>query len=358
LDGTNLPSTSVVIPTLNEAERVTSVLAGLRLQREPVVEILVVDSGSSDGTRSIIELASVDDPRIQALSDPPLPPGWIGKAWAMEFARSQVRGDWILNLDADTRPNPGMVAGAVSAALREGFGAVSFSPRFGPQPGAQRLLHPAMLATLIYRFGPPGSETKPTRTLANGQCFLVRRDVLDAHGGYTPVRASFAEDVSLARHLAQAGVRVGFLDGSQLYDARAHDSLAELWREWGRSIDLKDATTPVRQVLDVAFLTLVQALPMIVLGVAVVGVLPSSAAALSLVWLNSALLAIRVALGAALAPSYARRGILYWLSPLVDPLAVLRVAMSSLRRPTSWRGRDYEKRARNEGEERTTKGKG
>ena len=41
----------------------------------------------------------------------------------------------------------------------------------------------------------------------------VRRVLLVRHGGYAPARASFSDDVTLARHLASRGARVGFLDG-------------------------------------------------------------------------------------------------------------------------------------------------
>ena len=56
---------------------------------------------------------------------------------------------------------------------------------------------------------------------------------------------------------------------------------------------------------------------------------------------SMALLAVRVLLQRALAPSYAERGLAFWLSPLADPLAALRICISTLRRPKSWRGRKY-----------------
>jgi dolichol-phosphate mannosyltransferase len=54
-----------------------------------------------------------------------------------------------------------------------------------------------------------------------------------------------------------------------------------------------------------------------------------------------ALVAIRLLVGVALAPSSAVRGPVYWLSPLADPLAAIRLTVSSIRRPRSWRGRTY-----------------
>ncbi|MBA3890162.1 MAG: glycosyltransferase family 2 protein, partial [Gemmatimonadaceae bacterium] len=126
-----------------------------------------------------------------------------------------------------------------------------------------------------------------------------------------------------------------------LYDVRSYDSAAQMWREWGRSIDLKDATSPGRQLFDVLFLVLVQGLPVPIV-VAGIATLASGSAALQLLLpLNAALIGIRWLLTAAMAPSYATRGASFWLNPLADPLAVFRVIASSARRPRAWRTRAY-----------------
>ena len=329
---------TIVVPTLDEAQRIAPLIDGVLAQGGPVAEIVFVDSGSRDGTLDLLQSAARSDARVRVERDPPLADGWIGKAWALQHGANVARGPWLLGLDADTAPRPGLAAAVVAAAERYGYDVVSFAPRFAGQRPLERWLQPAMLATLVYRLGPAGDESPPERLLANGQCFLVRRDVLLAHGGYAPVRASFAEDVSLARHLARRGARVGFLDGRLLYDVRSYDSAAQMWREWGRSIDLKDATSRARQVMDVVFLVLVQGLPLPLVCAAVA---TGSPALRLLLPLNAGLLAVRWLLSLAMAPSYEKRGMAFWLNPLADPVAVVRVIVSSLRRPRQWRTRAY-----------------
>ncbi|MGB7708196.1 MAG: glycosyltransferase family 2 protein, partial [Microcoleus sp.] len=55
---------------------------------------------------------------------------------------------------------------------------------------------------------------------------------------------------------------------------------------------------------------------------------------------------VRSALCLAIAPSYDRTNAsgkwLFWLSPLADPLAFLRILISAINQPTQWRGRKYE----------------
>lgn len=345
-DASSTPTVSVIVATLNEEHRLAPCLNGLMAQGPIVGEILVVDSGSSDGTAALILDAATRDPRIRLLRDDPLPAGWVGKVWALEHGLRQATGEWVLGIDADTEPQPGLAAGAVSAAIECRYDAVSFSPRFRIDSAAERWLQPALLVTLVYRVGAAGTEADPDRVMANGQCFLARRAVLLDAGGYRIARASFCDDVTLARHLARTGHHVGFLDGSRLYDVRSYTSVRETWREWGRSLDLKDASTTWRQWGDVLFLLLVQGIPLPAL--VLLGALWMTGASLGepakLVGLVSGILVlVRVLLQRALASSYARTGIAFWLSPTADPLAAVRILLSTVRRPRAWRGRAYAK---------------
>jgi len=338
---------SVIVPTLNEATRIGPCLAGLRAQGAPLLEVLIVDSGSTDGTRELVEAQATRDPRIRLLTDYPLPPGWVGKVWALEHGLRAARGEWVLGMDADTEARPGLVSGVVAAARASRYSVVSFSPRFAGQTVAEQLIQPALLVTLVYRGDVIGGDGHPERMLANGQCFLARRDVLIRHGGYQPASASFSDDVTLARHLARQGERVGFLDGSRLYVVRSYRSAREMWREWGRSIDLKDSTALWRQWLDILFLTAVQGLPLIVLVVLMTLAVTDHRSPTRTGWLlalvNAILLGIRVLLLGPLSGSYERPTLAFWLSWLADPLAVARVMMSTVRRSRSWRGRVYER---------------
>ena len=334
---------SVIVPTLNEAARIAPCLAGLRAQGRPLLEVLVVDSSSTDGTTELVMAAAALDPRVRLLTDDPLPDGWVGKVWALEHGRRAARGEWLLGIDADTEPAPGLVAGALEAARNGGYSVVSFSPAFAGQSALEQLLQPALLVTLVYRGGVAGSDADPERVMANGQCFLVRREPLHRHGGYAPARASFSDDVTLARHLARRGERVGFLDGSRLYRVRSYRSAGEMLREWGRSLDLRQATNAVRQWVDIIQLTAVQGLPLLVLIVLAITAATSnlSASAKLLVLVNAALLAVRLLLLRPLSRSYDRAGPTFWLSWLADPLAVARIIVSTVRRRREWRGREY-----------------
>lgn len=347
-----LGAVSIIIPTLNEAARIRPCLDGVSQQSYEVREIIIVDSRSTDGTPELVKSAQRQDPRIRLLEDDPLPKGWVGRPWALQtgFLASSEKSRWILGLDADTQPQPGLVASLLAAAQTQGYDLVSLSPQFILHYPGEWLLQPALLITLLYRFDSAGVDAStPERVMANGQCFLCRRSVLEQLGGYASAAGSFCDDVTLARVAAERGFKVGFLDGANVLKVRMYEGAAQTWQEWGRSLDLKDAATPAQTWGDLWLLLSVQGLPL-PLTVGLLSGLLAGYGSLSLqvaLGVNLALLAIRFALLWAIAPSYHRpqpaegSAWLFWLSPLADPLAVGRIFLSAGRRPKQWRGRVY-----------------
>jgi len=346
-----LGTVSVVVPTLNEAERIGPCLLGLSRQSYEVREVVVVDSNSQDGTPELVKATQQKDPRFRLITDDPLPPGWVGRPWALHngFLQSSEHSEWILGMDADTEPNPGLVAGLVRTALAEGYDLVSLSPQFILKYPGECWLQPALLVTLLYRFDPAGINSEVAeRVMANGQCFLCRRSVLAQMDGYTSARSSFCDDVTLARNVAALGFKVGFLDGAKVLKVRMYEGAVQTWKEWGRSLDLKDASSTAQLWGDLWLLLAVQGLPLLVVLTCLFLSPPhpfSPSPPILLLALNLFLLAIRFALLLAIAPSYDRikatGGWLFWLSPLADPLAVLRIFLSAQSTPTQWRGRKY-----------------
>ena len=333
-------SVSVIVPARNEARRIGPCLGGLRAQGAPLDEVIVVDGGSTDGTPTLVDEAASHDPRIRRLDEPPRPAGVVGRPWAIAAGCAIARGEWVLILDADTSPRRGMVGGAVAAARRLGLDVVSFAPRIVAPGAGARWLQPALLATLVYRFGPPSADTPdPQRAMANGQCLLIRRDVLERAGGYVIAARSYCDDVRVVRQLAVSGARVGFLDGPRLFDVEMYPTGRETWRAWPRSLNMRDASSARWRWLDALLLILAQALPVPVLLALALGVRTGwRGSVLVLVAVNTALVTVRVLLAAATAHSFARRGLAYWLSPLADAPAVLRVVETMAYPAREWRG--------------------
>lgn len=322
-----VPPISVVIPARDEELRLPPLLTAL--SRAPaVIEVVVVDDESSDATATIAAAAGAT-----VLAGRPRPSGWAGKPWALQQGIEAARGEWVVMLDADTRPGPSLPAAVVARAVADGTELLTVAGRFDCPTPAATWLHASMLATLVYRFGPPGTRRRPVwrRAMANGQCMAARRSALLAAGGFGPVAGELVEDVALARSLARRGGAVDFLDASDLLTVRMYESFGDTWRGWGRSLALPNVEPRSRQVVDLAVLAVAMPGPWLRL----------LARRFDLV--DAALVALRLGTlaGTRLAYAGGRAAWSFWASPLADALAVGVLAAGMQRRARIWRGRRY-----------------
>ena len=323
--GPDGPSIAVVIPARDEEERIGPCLAGALADPDVREVVVVVDHDTTDATARVAHEAGA-----RVVRAPPLPDGWVGKPWVLQHGLEQAEADIVVTLDADTRPEPGL-ARALARVLDEAD-YVTAGARFDCRTAGEQLLHPAMLATMVYRFGPLGAlgeHPSPARAIANGQCVAVRRTQLLEAGGFAIAREHMNDDIALVRALAAAGWRIRTEDGTDLITVRMHTSAAELWREWGRSLAMQDTTPPGWLALDLAVVWLVMALPVLRL----LARRPTR--------LDLGLLAIRFALLAGLDRAYRTRTRGYALSPLADPAAAVCLTLAVARPRRTWRGRRY-----------------
>lgn len=332
----------VILPVLNEARRVGPCLDGLMAQGSAVAEILVVDTGSTDGTQALVASFRARDPRVRLIDASPIPSGWNGKAWGLERGLRQMDGScrWALTVDADTRPAPGLARALLAHATQSNEAAFSVATRQEIHGAGEGLLHPALLTTLVYRFGPPGRvATRVSQTQANGQCCVFRRDALEAVGGFAAVRESICEDVTIARLLVSKGAAVGFYEAGDLIRVRMYEGWRETWRNWTRSLPMRDRFFGVAGVVGLLEVTCAQALAPLTLLALLVTWRPLGPLRATLLAVTIALTALRVGTLFGVAHAYTRRPWTFWLSPLCDLPVALQLWVSALRRRHVWRGR-------------------
>ncbi len=256
---------AVIVPVLNEVDRLGPCLDGLIGQGSEVREIVVVDGGSYDGTQDLVRAYSARDGRVRLVDASPVPSDWNGKAWGLQVGLEQADAGapWVLMIDADVRPKPELARSLLAHAPRENVLALSVATLQELSGALEGLLHPALLTTLVYRFGPPGRATRRVREVqANGQCFLARRDALERCHAVVGARASICEDITIARALVAAGYPVGFYEGEDLVSVKMYRDWRDAWRNWPRSLPMRDQYSGMSSVLGLCEVTLAQALPL------------------------------------------------------------------------------------------------
>jgi glycosyltransferase involved in cell wall biosynthesis len=116
------PCLSVVVPCFNERATIEEVLT--RVLASPwVAEVIVVDDGSTDGTRDLLE--KIDDPLVRVF----LQPQNRGKGAALRRGFQEATADYVIVQDADLEYDPSEF-GRLLAPLLDGSADVVYGSRF------------------------------------------------------------------------------------------------------------------------------------------------------------------------------------------------------------------------------------
>ncbi len=235
------PWVSIVIPARNEEDNIARCVRSMLSSTYPSFDILVVDDGSTDATREIVDGISREDERVKLLDAPPVPPGWFGGQWAMFNGARATRGVIICFADADTWHEPEFLARAVNAMTRRA--ADLFSPALHQvlRSAWELIVQPQVLVLAGARYGGTEHITDSAREenkFASGPCIFVRREAYERVGGHELVRGYIATDVMLARGFFRNGLKVVFASAGSQGSVRMYRSLRELVNGWSKNIVL------------------------------------------------------------------------------------------------------------------------
>jgi len=202
---------SIVIPALDEAPRIVTVLAALQRLRAQGHEVIVVDGGSSDGT---LELARPLADRAFAAAR--------GRARQMNAGAKAARGDTLLFLHADSTLPEGAaraVAEALDGNRRWGHFDVTLS-------GSARTLK--LIAFMM------NVRSRWTGIATGDQGVFVERALFESAGGYPDI--PLMEDIALSKALKRRGGRPAALRSRVVTSGRRWErhgpwkTIVAMWR--------------------------------------------------------------------------------------------------------------------------------
>jgi len=213
------PTLSLVVLTWNEEARIAACLASLARQKDPGLEVIVVDAASTDRTvATILELQpTLPFPLRLVVAETRIP---IGEA--RNRGARLARADLVCFLSADAELADGWTAQVRRSLARNDLA-------YGRQVHApERWTAAAAVRGLRYHF-PRGFTGDPQRYASNVAAGY-RREVLEAFPFDDWTDA--AEDLLIARRAARAGYRVSY---NPRMLVRHHD-VTRARQEWRKNV--------------------------------------------------------------------------------------------------------------------------
>jgi len=202
------PVISLIVPLYNHLTQTQAMLASLHASLPPglACEVIVVDDGSTDGTREW--LAQLTHPAIQRV----LNPCNLGYAKAMNAGLARARGALVALLNNDLVLSPGWLEPMLEAlsdpSLQAGLvGNVQTRIADGTLDHAG--IHMTDQGKLAHVQDWPGAGQVSARVFAvTGACCLVRRELLDSVGGLNEGFVNGAEDIDLCQKIKAKGFHI------------------------------------------------------------------------------------------------------------------------------------------------------
>jgi glycosyltransferase involved in cell wall biosynthesis len=205
-----MPRVSVVISSYNRRRLLTAALRSALRQRLVDLEIIVVDNGSTDGTRD--DLARYDDARLRVIRNEVS----LGSIGGRNTGLRAARGEWVGFLDDDDLWSPDKLHSQLEAAESTGrewvyTGCVHIDGEHRIISGRPPLAPDRVMEELPFRFVIPGGMSN----------LIWRRGGLDVDGLLDP-RLPFPADWDVSLRLARRGPPAAVLRPMVAY--RQHDT--------------------------------------------------------------------------------------------------------------------------------------
>jgi len=210
LPDSDLPGVSVLVPCHNEELVIADTVRTLLALDYPanLLEILIIDDGSSDRTAEIVRQFTSGG-RV-ALLQVPAAFAARGKSGALNYASSHATHPILAIYDADNRPDPGALRPLVEAlVLDSGLGAAIGMYRCLNR--RRNLLTRFLnIEGIAYQWIVQAGRWELMRfTALPGTNYVIRRSLLETLGGWD--ESALTEDAELTLRIYEAGRSIMFV---------------------------------------------------------------------------------------------------------------------------------------------------
>lgn len=235
------PPLSVVIPLYNKEAEIRRTVVSVLEQDYPAAEILVVNDGSTDGSRAAVE--SIDDPRLRIIDQRNQ-----GECAARNTGIREAANEWIAFLDADDEWLPRHL-GDLADLVRDFPDAGACSTGFYFQRESGRIPAPIQgVPNAPWRGVIP--DYYDSQFLVWSSSVAVRKDVFETAGYFQP-GAAYGGDVDMWLRLAAYFPIAYTTELSAVYHTQASNRVS-LWPTMRRTLFPRRSLRQIEQDASVS----------------------------------------------------------------------------------------------------------
>lgn len=269
------PSIISLTPARNEAALIeTSMSSVLSQSYEGDFQSILIDDSSHDDTANIASSTAENLQRanqLEVIQAPDLPKGWSGKLWALQTGldhvkTSKIAPDYYWLSDADISHDSKTLARLVQHAEAKGIALTSLMVRLNCNSFWENRIIPAFIYyfQMLYPFSSVNNP-KQSQAGAAGGCVLIKREALEAIGGFHAIKGKLIDDCELGKAVKSEGYKIWLGHGVDSQSIRGSSGLKDLWKMVTRTAFVQLNYSYIYLFFAIAGMFIMYAVPVIAL---------------------------------------------------------------------------------------------
>lgn len=267
------PTITSLTPARNEAALIAQSFSSILKQSyKGEFQSVLIDDASEDNTSEIAAQTAQTINRshvIDIIQAAPLPKKWSGKLWALQSGfdhknAARTPPDYYWLSDADIYHKPHTLSRLVKFAQKKDLALVSLMVTLNCKGIWERIIIPAFIYyfQLLYPFKAVNNP-KRSEAGAAGGCILIRRDALEAIGGFHAIKDRLIDDCALAETVKAQGFKIWLGHGPDSLSLRESAKFKDLGKMVSRTAFIQLNYSYFRLILAISGMFLIYILPVL-----------------------------------------------------------------------------------------------
>jgi glycosyltransferase involved in cell wall biosynthesis len=225
------PTVSILFAARDEEEKLPGALATFLALDYPRYEVVAVNDRSADATGAILESAARADPQLKVIRIDSLPPGWLGKPYALQQAYENSSGEWLVLTDADVHFAPDVLRRAIALAQTNKWDHMALLSdakmyTFGEKVVMTFFAFAFVMATRPWNV----SKLDSPAYIGVGAFQLIRRSTYEKMGTHRRLAMEVIDDVKVGKLVKASGGRSGVAKAGPAVSVHWHSGVRNIIR--------------------------------------------------------------------------------------------------------------------------------
>ncbi|AJD91374.1 hypothetical protein JMA_20570 [Jeotgalibacillus malaysiensis] len=328
---------SVIVPARNEEDHITKSISSQLNQTYRQLEWILINDRSTDQTGKYMDQLAEKDHRVRVIHIHELPPGWLGKNYALHRGAKAANGDVYLFTDADVLYEPDLLSKAAGYMKRLKIDHLTVSPDLQ----SKSFLLKGFVSFFLFGFSYYKRPWSANRDQSNngmgiGAFNMITKNAYHKIGGHEAIRLRPDDDLQLGMRIKQFGLRQRMATAKSMLKVEWYPNIKEALKGLEKNAFAGLHYSYIFTILAMTGVFISQVLPFI----AVFSPDPYTSA---MAWVSiGAIMAVYIPITRRLTTYSSFHALLFPVSALLFITAVLRAAgLTMLRGGVMWRGTIY-----------------